>query len=832
MSLQSRSEAYALLGERLLATLSAFPDIVKAYSGIDFTRKLIRLSGDTDKLQRVHPLLPACVSLLLVDYPMQLNSDYASVLRIVRHSFDFSFLNTNATDAWTWHDSLKGLTGSRLHRALGRLAANDKAFRTAVFPKKAHAAAGVKVNIKLGPLARAWATMYSLGDLGKALLACGPMYNDRVCSFLLLAQTYRARFGAEGMEWAAAMVRQPKNAGGLSNALKSLGANTTEPGNFFVEGKVLQGRYDLSIDMDAEVEKRVVQEAVDEQVIPLTPQLRQAIKYILDIELGANTVALPDMDDWWTSRWLWCVNGAENALSDGALGLPRGRDGQRYRRMASEEVVANPVPDWDCKTLVSASVKLECGKDRAIFACDTLSYFAFTYLLNPIQDAWRGERVILDPGRGGHYGIAKRIRGCQRGGGVNLMLDYDDFNSHHSTEVMQALFEETLNHTDAPTWYREKILKSLDNVFISYGGRLRHVKGTLMSGHRGTTFVNSVLNAAYVCAAIGIPAFRALISLHAGDDVYMRVNTLGSCDSVLTATRNFGCRMNPTKQSIGFVGAEFLRIGIGPTYAVGYLCRSIATLVAGNWTTLEAMDPLNSLTSAISTTRSCMNRGAVPQITTLLAGSYAGLYGYRKQALAELLSGRAVLGKGPVYNTGHYLIEYTVREEKPPDKDIPHGTGMYATLAYLANHVSPVERTAIDMVQPALVSMMLESSFGKARTTKSSQRPARPVLVRSRPRVANGFAIASELWNVATRRGVLTSSPLIRLFEKRLNDSQLRELVTLAGGDGNARDIRTEAFGAEGSSANIMGYLPYSDASQYCKRTTAGNILVPYNIRT
>nr|URX65568.1 RNA-dependent RNA polymerase [Nigrospora chinensis victorivirus 1] len=836
MSLSERAEAYALLGERLLSVLHQFPDVYTPYSGLDFTRKLIRLSGDSAQLRRRHHLLSTAVSLLCIDYPMQLEHSDGDVLSLVRHSFDLSFL---AADPATLLNGAgvrlpNGGTRSRsIYRSLALATGNDRAFRHTHFPRKPHAAAGVKTNIRLGPLARAWMAAYGAADLGKILVHCVGMFNDRVCAVLLLAQTYRARFGAEGTDWAIAMVRQPDNAGGLSNALKSIGANSSEPGNFFVEGKVLQGRYDRSVDLGAEVAKRTSQAAVDAQVIQMSDTLRSAIRYILDLELGPERVALPAMDDWWSSRWLWCVNGAENALSDAALHLRREKgSGQRYRRMASEEVSHNPVPDWDGTTMVSGSIKLECGKDRAIFACDTLSYFAFTYLLNPIQDAWRGERVILDPGRGGHYGIARRVRGCQRGGGVNLMLDYDDFNSHHSTETMKVLFDETLKRTDAPDWYRDVLLKSFDKTYISHGGRLQHVKGTLMSGHRGTTFVNSVLNAAYVCAAIGIPAFSTVISLHAGDDVYMRANTLSSCDRILSATKAFGCRMNPTKQSIGFQGAEFLRIGIGPTYAVGYLCRSISTLVAGNWTNLDAQSPLNSLTSAISSTRSCINRGATPAITRLLAGSYAGLYGFKKHALEELLSGKAVLGGGPVYNTGHTITEYRVEDREEERVEVAHGAGMYATLTYLADHTSHVEAAAIEMAKPALVSLMLESSYGKAKTTRSAGRTLMPRLVRCQPRVGHGFAVVSELWNASTRPGVLSRLPLIRLFKQRLSDAQLRELVGMAGGDPNARDIQIEAFGAESSSANVMGLLPYSDASQYCKRTTAQNILVPYNIRT
>ncbi|QJW70221.1 RNA-dependent RNA polymerase [Bipolaris maydis victorivirus 1b] len=831
---QERSKAYGLLGERLLSVALANSHLIAGYDSLDFTARLVRLTGEATALKAVDPLLPCALSLLFMDFPLQLPCTPEETLRLVRRAYDpESLTEVNYASLTGYSGQFARVKGQRGRwRHLGHLVCNDKVFRERFFPKKRHAAAAIKTNIRLGPLARAWSARYGLAALGSHLAYMVGMPNDRACATLLLAQTYKARFGSEGVTWAIASVLQPANAKGLSNALKALGSNTSEPGALFVEANTLQGRYDRTLDMDHEVESRCSPSQVREQVIPYSDELGACIDFILDLELGSDIVELPDEDEWWTSRWLWCVNGSQNALSDKALGI-KNKSGQRYRRMAAEEVNNNPVPSWNGHTSVSPSVKLENGKDRAIFACDTRSYFAFTYWLAPIEKRWRGSRVILNPGEGGLYGTARRIRGSQTSGGVNLMLDYDNFNSQHSNETMAALYAKALSRTNAPAYLKNAVAASVESTYIHYKGRDRHVLGTLMSGHRATTFTNSVMNAAYICYAVGIPAFKRMVSLHAGDDVYLRLPTLADCATTLKHTTRVGCRMNPTKQSIGYTGAEFLRLGINKSYAIGYLCRAIASLVSGSWTSLDELQPLNALNGAIVQTRSCLNRGAATGLPELISASFVGLRGFKRRDLLELLTGVATIKPGPVYTSSCVIREYIVEQPPPPQFDVPPGAGMHATMSYLARHTTLVEAQALEIARPAIKSLMLSSSYGKA-GPGAQTRPHVPMpkLRRQPPRVAVGFSMAHELTGRGVKEGCLSGHPLLRLFEQRLSDDDLRALVALVGGNTSAKDIRAEAFGAESSSSTIMGILPHSDASNYCKRTRNGNIIVPYHIRS
>ncbi|CBY84992.1 RNA dependent RNA polymerase [Tolypocladium cylindrosporum virus 1] len=828
---------FGALGSYLHDLLPELGDVTESYADLELTEQLIKFATHSVSLRGVHPLGPVAVSLLCVAYPVQCDFRLSDLTAVLRHSF--SFLPQRAPLL-----ELTGLIERRvtlrkapatigaLHTKVARLCNSDSAARSQLWPPKRHAAAGTKVNIRLAPLAVALSRSYGPAWLGRALTPLVGCAEDAVCCALLLATALEPHFGHLGLEVAQSMILEPNNAKGLSNALKALGWNSTLPGSMLVEGGALQGRGVSPVDMDAEIASRTTPDLVTDMVISSAAEMAPHIRAILALELPSNS-GLGDLDEFWSARWLWCVNGAQNRASDRSLNLPSPvRGAKRYRRMAAEEVSSNPIYDWDGTTNVSASTKLEPGKSRAIFACDTSSYFAFSWILDRAQRDWRGHRVLLNPGEGGLYGVARRVKGAQGRGGVNVMLDYDDFNSHHSLGVQQELTRQLCQLYNAPSWYTSVLVDSFDRMYITHRGSRKRILGTLMSGHRGTSFINSVLNAAYIRAAVGGAFFDRLVSLHAGDDAYMRCSTLAEAAHVLTRCARFGCRMNPTKQSIGFRHAEFLRLGIGDKYAVGYLCRSISTLVAGSWVAPDPLSPEDGLTSAITTVRSCINRGCPSSLSRIIARTYSSIHGYPLRVLDALLSGAACLESGAVYNTDYTLRQYRVVRPLPDDLPLPPQHREYATREYLANHVSPIEARAAQLASADLVRIMVRSSYSKGVTRHPSSPTSRrrPQLV-SLPTVkATGFTTAAELAKRQPPVGKLANFPLLRLIEARLTDDQISELLSFNGTPPGGLPPRIAAFGVEGHCCNVIGYLPYSDACSYSKRTTCDNIIAGYSV--
>ncbi|QJT73688.1 RNA-dependent RNA polymerase [Botrytis cinerea victorivirus 2] len=837
MSDERRSDAYGRLGGYLETLLDEHPYVRDLFSTANFTQSLIRLQGSSFSLRSAHPLLPHAASLLLLDFPMQTDTTVSDIMGLVRQAFDLEGLGEEAVvdPSILPADSVIGRWRRRgYHRRLGNALITNVELRDSLFPRKKHNAAGVKVNLSIGRLGVAWARVFGVGSLGRHLAAlAGKVTNDQACAALLYALTLKEHIGGFGVLVAQAAVLQPANAKGLSNALKALGANSSLPGSLLVEAAALQGRFTNDVDMTQEIRSRTVQSMVDKQVIDKTEELRPHIKALLDMSLPSDCT-LPDIDEWWSSRWLWCVNGSETAKSDQALGL-KGKRGRRYRRMAAEEVHINPVPSWDGTTSVSASIKLEAGKDRAIFACDTRSYFAFSWILNDVQKRWKGERILLDPGKGGLYGISRRIRNCQKGGGVNLMLDYDNFNSHHSNPVQSMIFEVLCDKYNAPKWYKDVLMESFNRMFIFKEGKNHRMLGTLASGHRGTSFINSLCNAAYIRCALGAAKFDSMLSLHAGDDVYIRANTLSDAADILRKCKEFGCRMNPTKQSIGFRNAEFLRLGINSRYAIGYVARTISTLVAGNWSNLDPMEPLEALTSVISSVRSVINRGAPPIIADVIAYAHATLHPYPLRTVKSLLRGETAIAGAPIFNLHGKMrtFDAVVSKPQPTGAPPPPEWGSHATLSYLEYHVAPIEARAISRAGVDLTSIMQESSYAKQIRSDLDETLRRTTvkLVPRKPEEARGFIDASTLSLREKKRGILESYPLIRLLENRLTDEDLKELALLCGVSCTSNEARVTCFGPESLSHNIIGYLPYSDAASMGKTTNSRNIYTTYHVR-
>jgi len=846
-ALVQRSKEYGLLGKYLLEALNKPEEQkeVRKYMRYNLTQGMVSLSNER-KMKARNGILPYAVALLCLEYPMQCEGDASDVLNIALHSYDMSGLVGSVSaksdrTRWSVSTGRRHAEPARIDfdsyplAALGHAIRTDSVWRRQLYPHKPFANSRLKGNLSLAALCASWARHHSDSLLG--ILVRWTRYKltrDQFISCLLYCHILKARFGGIGLRIGAAALLQPENAKCLSTALKALGLAATVEGAVLTEAQTLQGRGVKPVDFAAENSARTDPVKVREKVINVDPDsIRLHIRSILDSELP-RSCELPDLDRWWSARWAWCVNGSQTKISDGAMGLDPGTTAhthvQRFRRMANEAISTEPLTKWNGEVLVSASEKLEHGKTRAIYACDTLSYYAFSYILGRTQDLWKNKRVLLDPGSGGNTGIIRRIREMQSGGGVNLMLDYDDFNSHHANSTMKVLFEELCLKFNAPAWYAEKIVSSFDSVYIHSGGKATRVLGTLMSGHRGTTFINSVLNAAYVRASVSGPVFDSLQSLHTGDDVYMRPPTLSLCADILEKCKLFGCRINPTKQSIGFVNAEFLRMAIGRNHAIGYVSRAIASLVSGNWTNDHTLSIGEALTSCITTTRSIINRSHVASVVKIIGPAVKKTRGLGLKAVLALLSGEASLESSPVYNRTNRAATYRLVAPPRSRLDISKDWATHATNDYLTDHTSDVEARGLELSGVDATSLMVASSYSKGLNPDLNV-DTRWTLRRQADTTYYGRVHSSELVKDDTNyEGLLSRYPLIQMVSNFLTDDALRELVGLVGGDTGAANIREQAFGRDRTGVNIIGFLPYSDAAILSRRTLKGNIIVSFDI--
>jgi hypothetical protein len=200
---------------------------------------------------------------------------------------------------------------------------------------------------------------------------------------------------------------------------------------------------------------------------------------------------------------------------------------------------------------------------------------------------------------------------------IPLCYDYDDFNSQHSKQSMKEVITAWIDvhkhrlspeQIKAAIWTRDSINRLYFHINDPAYQYNVEAKGTLYSGWRLTSFMNTVLNRVYLELA-GIKELTAY-SIHNGDDVLAAVEHFDNGIVLLKNSRTIGLRAQVTKMSYGTIG-EFLRIdglAVKPSGAQ-YLTRACATATHSK---VESDVP-NNLESILKATQSrcdnLVNRG-------------------------------------------------------------------------------------------------------------------------------------------------------------------------------------------------------------------------------
>jgi hypothetical protein len=719
---------------------------------------------------------------------------------------------------------------------------SNKESRKAGYPLKAHPGASNKVNVYANEV-YARAKDFAPG-LCRSLLEMTAFQDgfsdDQLTSTMMFALAINP-YCAKPAEIATRVVRDPKGAKQLSNAIKSLGLNSHPLGAMLCEGESLQGRGVAVPDAMSDASYRVGGPVLESKMhnLPID-KIRESIRTVLSRECPRQLV-FEELEDFWHRRYQWCVNGAHSKLIERLHpGLvpdsPELRGRQVHRRVFAERLEDEPVSKWDGNSYFTLSWKLECGKTRAIYSGDSLSYFAFEHLLKPVERAWKNKRVILDPGSIGTWKIGKRIRAMQRDGPVHVMLDFDDFNSRHRLEYMQCLFEELCEHVGYPPELAEKLVGSFDkSTLLVEGKELGKVAGTLMSGHRGTTFVNSVLNEAYILACY--EDLHDLKSMHVGDDVYVSAPSFRVAQELLSSCSRGGLAMNPLKQSVGSYCAEFLRVSYGETCARGYVCRSIATCVNGNWSSDVRLGGEEGLKSILGHSWTLCNRAANFAIGAVLVSSLKRICRINSTHARNLLCGAVGLKEGPVRACGSGVQTLDVEvDDSKVEEDVAlasHGLGEHATIDYLTYCATPLEQYVLGEVGSDIKRMMKCASYRKTMISSSGDDGLKRIpstRVTFRYRAVSTTVRLEDSMRSERVGGVLREYPLLQLVRKRMT----RELLAQALGALGYTPTYTEeddvlAWGLRGKALAIQGTMTYADSCALCGRCVEDLVYTDYH---
>lgn len=274
----------------------------------------------------------------------------------------------------------------------------------------------------------------------------------------------------------------------------------------------------------------------------------------------------------------------------------------------------------------STSTKYEWGKTRALYGCDVTSFLHADFAMNKVEDTLPSYFPV--GARASDTYVKKVLERMNYG--IPFCYDYDDFNSQHSTENMVAVIDAwhmVFGHhlTDEQVESLRWTAQSVKEQYVNFNEvhRVVRVNGTLLSGWRLTSFINTVLNRVYLEEA-GL-AENVEYAVHNGDDMYASCATILNAMKVVRNGRRLGIRAQVSKTNIGTIG-EFLRVDARARNKTSaqYLARAISTAVHGRVEIGKANDARNALMAVKTRVDAIVNRGGDTAVAKALLSAQIG----------------------------------------------------------------------------------------------------------------------------------------------------------------------------------------------------------------
>lgn len=305
--------------------------------------------------------------------------------------------------------------------------------------------------------------------------------------------------------------------------------------------------------------------------------------------------------DFFARRHEWIASGSSSGFSvdvaqpqSGAITKVKGQKRAWAENVTYEharEALENPNP----AEIAHASEKMENGKSRAIYGVEPMHYVINTYATKGFE-----ERLHLVDGleKGASGSLALRYEKLRAHITADptkecTMLDYADFNRHHTPRAQKMIFDvfaELGRSVGAhPDWIQanEWVARSKMNMKCFFPGDkvARPVLQGMFSGTRSTDLINTILNLAYFRIAERWVADRlsltpqSLYHVHQGDDVWITNDNPVWARELYYTLHNMGFLFQENKQMFGSGRGEYLRVLYGQGSGRGYVARAVANFL-------------------------------------------------------------------------------------------------------------------------------------------------------------------------------------------------------------------------------------------------------------
>ncbi|ALX17420.1 putative RNA-dependent RNA polymerase [Panax notoginseng virus A] len=322
-----------------------------------------------------------------------------------------------------------------------------------------------------------------------------------------------------------------------------------------------------------------------------------------------------------------------------------------------------------------ASVKYEWAKQRAIYGVDLTSSIITNFAMFRCEEVFKHRFPVGEEAAASR--VHKRLK-MMLDGNESFCYDFDDFNAQHSTGSMYAVLQAYMDvfrgsmsrdQVSAMEWVRDSILSV--KVHNHEEGREEFYKtdGTLLSGWRLTTFMNTALNYIYFKLAGAFDVTGVRDSVHNGDDVLVAIRDIRSACSIHGAMARINARAQATKCNVFSVG-EFLRVEHKVTREEGlgaqYLTRAAATLAHSRIESQEPTRLVDSIKGMVTrceeiTARSFGMETVAYELLTHSVRRLCGIFGVQAEDGYKVLKGHTLVGGA--METFDGSIKYKIREE-------------------------------------------------------------------------------------------------------------------------------------------------------------------------
>lgn len=385
-----------------------------------------------------------------------------------------------------------------------------------------------------------------------------------------------------------------------------------------------------------------------------------------------------DVDRYVKSRWEWVPTGSVH--SQYAEDEPYIKKDYRHR---TKFVTLNKMAKDRIRRMFSrpaeihawASVKYEWAKQRAIYGVDLTSSVITNLAMFRCEDVFKHRFPVGEEAEAGR--VHKRLTAMLKDN-ESFCYDFDNFNAQHSKESMQAVLlayldtfkdDMTEDQKRAMWWTIASVNRMIVHNNEVKNPETYEAAGTLLSGWRLTTFVNTALNYVYFKIAGALDAEGVKDSVHNGDDVLVAIRTVGAATVIHKLMADINARAQATKCNVFSVG-EFLRVEHKVTKEDGlgaqYLSRAAATMTHSR---IESQQPVR-VTDAVKAmvtraeeiaARSKGGAEMAKEMLDIACVRLAKVFGVDREDTRRIARSHVLVGGAIAAEVGE--IDYTIEEE-------------------------------------------------------------------------------------------------------------------------------------------------------------------------